>query len=99
MQSNSHKHNPGDFTPVINTSKCEGDGECTMICPNSVFKIYHLSAEEKDRLPFIARLKVSAHGGKQARLIHAERCEGCGNCVSACHEKAVKLKKNQTADT
>ncbi|KSV17561.1 4Fe-4S ferredoxin [Dehalococcoides mccartyi] len=94
QQEQAHKHTPGDFAPVINTSKCEGDGECVLVCPNDVFEIYQLSALEKNQLPFISRLKVSAHGSKQARLIHPERCEGCGNCVSACHEKAIKLKKN-----
>lgn len=97
MQSNNQtpapRHNPGDFIPVINTSKCEGDGECTVACPNGVFEIYKLSAEDKAQLPFFARLKVSAHGSKQARLVHPERCEGCGTCVSACHEKAIKVKR------
>jgi len=40
QQEQAHKHTPGDFVPVINTSKCEGDGECVLVCPKGVFEIY-----------------------------------------------------------
>ncbi len=87
------KHSMGEFRPVIDCSKCEGDGDCVKACPNSVFEISPLTSEEKHKLPLFSRLKVVAHGGKQAKVIHPESCEGCGDCVSACHEKAIKLRR------
>jgi 4Fe-4S ferredoxin len=70
-----------------------------MVCPNSVFKVVTLSAEDKKQLPFFARVKVSAHGGKQPRVVNPDLCEGCGECVIACHERAIKLRKSESLST
>jgi NAD-dependent dihydropyrimidine dehydrogenase PreA subunit len=42
-------------------------------------------------LPFLVRLKVRVHGGKQARVEKEELCAGCGLCVEACPEKAIRV--------
>ncbi len=42
-------------------------------------------------LPFLVRLKVRVHGGKQAVVEREELCAGCGMCVEACPEKAITV--------
>ena len=42
-------------------------------------------------LPFLIRLKVRLHGGEQAKVEKQELCAGCGLCVEACPEKAIRV--------
>jgi NAD-dependent dihydropyrimidine dehydrogenase PreA subunit len=83
---------PQKLEPVIDRRKCEGKQDCVRVCPFGVFEIRTLDADERAALPlFPYRLKSWAHGYQQAFATHASACEGCGLCVKACPEKAIKL--------
>ena len=87
------KHPPGFMAPVIDATRCEGKDECARVCPYDVFDIRALTRDERAALPLLARLKVSFHGNRQAFAVRADQCHGCGLCVSACPEKAIKLSR------
>jgi len=42
-------------------------------------------------LPLLIRMKVRLHGGKQAVAEKEQLCAGCGMCVEACPEKAIRV--------
>ncbi len=86
------------MVPVIDPMRCEAAGPCVPICPYDVLVIRPVPPEERSKLPFIGRVKLFVHGGKQAFVVNADACHGCGLCVQACPEKAIKLRKaNQDA--
>ena len=89
----SCKEESGRLRPIIDTRRCEAKGDCLEVCPYDVFEIRKLTAEEKGRLGLLTRLKVFAHGNKQAFVVKPESCHACGLCVRACPEKAIKLQK------
>ncbi len=86
-------------SPVINTLKCEGAGDCEAVCPYDVFKVRKLSNGELKRLPLGPWLKVLIHGGKQAFVVSPEACHACGLCVTACPEKAIRLTRYVNPET
>lgn len=53
--------------------------------------VLELKEPAPGQLGFLSRLKVRAHGGKQAFAVRPENCDGCGLCVEACPENAVSL--------
>ncbi len=85
------KPEPGLLKPVIDRNKCEGKEDCLQVCPYHVFEIRKLTSEERRALNLPSRLKLFAHGGKQAFAVRAVDCHSCGLCVVACPEKAIKL--------
>jgi 4Fe-4S ferredoxin len=85
------KHSAGKLMPVINPERCEGAGPCLDVCPTDVFEMRKPTEAEKQALSLKARIKVWVHGGKQAFVIRAQDCRGCGLCVTACPEKAITL--------
>jgi NAD-dependent dihydropyrimidine dehydrogenase PreA subunit len=87
------KFSPGFMIPIIDPMRCEAAGPCVPICPYDVLAIHAVSAEEKAKLPILGRLKLFVHGGKQAFVERPDACHGCGLCVQACPEKAIKLRK------
>jgi 4Fe-4S ferredoxin len=81
----------GPLAPVIDRNRCEAKADCVEVCPFQVFEIRKLTPEERSGLSLIGRLKLFAHGGKQAFAVRAEDCHSCGLCVTACPEKAIRL--------
>lgn len=84
----------GVLRPVIDRRRCEGKEDCVRVCPYGVFEMGKLDGEQKAALPlFPFRLKAWAHGWKQAFATKVDQCHGCGLCVTACPEKAIKLER------
>ncbi len=86
------KKNPGELLPVIDRNRCEAKGDCIEVCPYDVFAIGKLSDADKRGLSFVGRIKAFAHGGKEAFVVRADQCHGCGACVTACPEHAITLR-------
>jgi 4Fe-4S ferredoxin len=87
------RFDPGVMVPMIDPMRCEAKGPCVPICPYDVLVLRTVPPEEKARLPLVGRLKLFVHGGKQAFALNPDACRGCGLCVKACPEKAIKLQK------
>jgi 4Fe-4S ferredoxin len=77
--------------PVVDATRCEGKAACVDVCPYQVFEVARMPDEQFARLPLFARFKVWAHGRRTAFTPNANACEGCGLCVSACPEKAIRI--------
>jgi len=81
----------GLLAPAIDRNRCEGKADCVRVCPYEVFELGVLSRAERSKLSFVGRLKAFGHGGRQAFAVRADACHGCGLCVEACLEKAIRL--------
>ena len=87
------KEETGQLIPVVDFNKCEAKGPCIPICPYNVFEMQKISDEEFDKLSFFGKLKTRVHGRDKAIVVKPDQCHACGLCVTACPEKAIKLKK------
>jgi 4Fe-4S ferredoxin len=87
------KHEAGVFHPVINRNACEGKEDCQRVCPYGVFEIRKLKPAEKEGMSMLGKLKAFAHGDVQAFAVNEQACHGCGLCVAACPEDAIKLER------
>ena len=87
------KHPPGVFAPVIDANRCEGKAACAAECPVDVFVVRRRERSELPELGVLGTVKWWMHGGVQAHALHADRCRGCGLCVSACPESAITLER------
>lgn len=87
------KHPAGVFAPAIDRARCEGKEDCVRVCPYDVFEIGKLGANERAELSIFARFRATMHGNRQAFAVRADQCHGCGLCVAACPEKAIKLER------
>ncbi|HXW84860.1 MAG TPA: ferredoxin family protein [Candidatus Binataceae bacterium] len=85
------KHDAGEFAPVIDRARCEGKEDCVRVCPYDVFEMGILGPAELAKLSLMGRIKARFHGNRQAFAVNAADCHGCGLCVSACPEHAIKL--------
>ena len=83
---------PGRLVPVIDTGRCEAKADCVEVCPYNVFTVRKLTDAERSALGLMTRFKVLVHGGKQAFVARPDDCHACGQCVTACPEKAIKLR-------
>jgi 4Fe-4S ferredoxin len=81
----------GVLVPVIDRNRCEGKADCERVCPYHVFEIGKLDTDTRRALSVVGRVKAFAHGYRQAFAVRADQCHGCGLCVTACPEHAIKL--------
>jgi 4Fe-4S ferredoxin len=72
---------------TIDPRRCEGKKKCVEVCPMGVFAMRPMDSG----LPFLIRMKVRLHGGKQAVVEKQELCAGCGMCEEACPEEAIRV--------
>ena len=84
---------PGVVHPVVDPGRCEGKAECVAVCPFDVFEVARIPPETFRSLGLGGKLKVWAHGMKTALTPNADACQGCGLCVAACPEKAIRLSR------
>jgi 4Fe-4S ferredoxin len=84
---------PGKLVPKIDAGRCEGKADCEAQCPTGVFVIRKPDPAEWAALGWLAKVKVTVHGGKQGFVARPDACAACAVCVSACPEKAITLHK------
>jgi 4Fe-4S ferredoxin len=87
------------FAPVVDARKCEGKAACAAVCPYDVFEIRHFERNELPQLGMRGTLKWWVNGGRQADVVRADQCHGCGLCVKACPEDAISLRRFDAAGT
>lgn len=85
------KHEPGVVAPRIDRAKCEGKSDCVRVCPLDVFEVRRIDDEDFAALSLLEKVRSLAHGRKTAYAPRADRCQGCGKCVTACPERAIQL--------
>jgi 4Fe-4S ferredoxin len=85
------KQDHGTFEPVVDRGKCEGKRKCAEVCPFDVFEVRTIEEADYAALGLFQKLKSRAHGKLTAYTPRADECRGCGLCVAACPEKAIKL--------
>ncbi|MBI2941049.1 MAG: ferredoxin family protein [Chloroflexi bacterium] len=91
------RHQPGVVAPVVNRNRCEGKADCVRVCPHGVFEMGQLGRAERQQLSLASRLRGFLHRYRQVFVVQPDRCDGCGRCVTACPERAIKLAKRNPA--
>jgi 4Fe-4S ferredoxin len=56
-----------------------------------------LDADARRTLSLAGRIKAWAHGGRQAFVADGNKCRACGDCVRACPEHAITLRRTAVA--
>ena len=87
------KEEAGQLVPVVDFNKCEAKGPCIEVCPYDVFEMKPISDGDFKTLSLIGKLKTKVHGKDKAYVVKPDSCHACGLCVTACPEKAIKLRK------
>ena len=81
----------GTWSPRIDHGRCEAKRDCVVVCPNDVFEVRRIDAEDFAQLSPLAKLRVVAHRRQTAYAARLEQCRACGLCVVACPEGAITL--------
>jgi NAD-dependent dihydropyrimidine dehydrogenase PreA subunit len=93
-ETKNHCHEEaGLLIPVIDLNGCEAKGPCVQVCPYNVLALQPITEQDRASLSFIGKIKTRVHGNDKAYVINPDLCHACGLCVSACPEKAIKLRK------
>jgi 4Fe-4S ferredoxin len=87
------KQEPGEFMPVVDLKRCEGNGDCVRVCPENVFEVRRIEDGDYHQLGFLQRFKQRVHGMRVAYTPNIEACRACGLCVAACPERAITLSR------
>jgi len=82
---------PGTLRPVIDYRRCEAKQDCVEVCPYDVFEVRRIDDADFAALGLLGKLRSVVHGRRAAYAPRAADCHGCGLCVTACPEKAIKL--------
>ncbi|MCB9688243.1 MAG: 4Fe-4S dicluster domain-containing protein [Alphaproteobacteria bacterium] len=98
-RASAHPDRPGEvcradagvWKVAVDVHRCEGKGDCVVVCPYQVFEVGPIDEGVYASLPMLTRLKLWVHGKKTAHLPRADACKACGLCVVACPEGAVSL--------
>jgi NAD-dependent dihydropyrimidine dehydrogenase PreA subunit len=85
------KQPPGVIVPAVDLKRCEGKGDCLVVCPEDVFEIRRIDAADYQSLGVLNKLKLRVHGMHVAYTPKADACRACGLCVTACPERAITL--------
>jgi NAD-dependent dihydropyrimidine dehydrogenase PreA subunit len=85
------KQAPGVIVPIVDLKRCEGKGDCVMVCPEKVFEVRRIDDADYQDLNILQKFKLRVHGLKVAYTPNADACRACGLCVSACPEHAITL--------
>ena len=79
---------------TVDPARCEGEQSCILVCPEEVFAMGPVDSS----LPWLVRLKVALHGGRQAFVVDDARCTGCLQCIVACPERAIHVTNTARAE-
>ncbi len=90
-QNTSCKHAPAQFVPQVDRNRCEGKSACVQVCPVHVFSVQTLPVDQRAGISIKGRVKGFFHQWQQAILVNPDACQGCGLCVKACPENAIRL--------
>ncbi|TKG89082.1 4Fe-4S dicluster domain-containing protein [Puteibacter caeruleilacunae] len=85
--------------PHNNLDKCTGDGHCVDICQTHALELVPLSENEKNHLSAKGWFNLMMHGSLRMRVVHPDRCTGCGHCASVCHKHAITFEESTIAET
>lgn len=72
----------------VDTTSCDGCGNCINACPHSAIQIKTLSENEVKMMSLKGRLKVKIKGNSIA-YVNTDLCTACGLCMKQCHEFAI----------
>ncbi len=87
---------PRGIEPVIDPWRCEAR-PCVPACPFDVLVIRRRTSEERSGMSPLHRFKSFVHGNKLAFVVDAEACRGCGLCLQACSERAIRLQQRNSS--